>query len=569
MAQMFKGAGFDVVDVRLDVSNLDFRRALRNFEDQVGDADIAIVYFAGHGLELNGTNYMVPIDARLASDRDARDEAIDLDRIFESVAGAKRLRLVIIDACRDNPFSVTMRRQASARTASRGLARVEPPGADTLVFYAAKAGTTADDGRGEHSPFATALLNNLSVPGLDIRIAFGQVVDEVKKITGNRQEPYWYGSLGGGVISIAPPAPQPSVPPISEQRQPLSPDIKADYEIAKEMGNIDAWEAFLSIYKTGLYVNLAKTQLAKLIAAERQAEQQAALQRAEEERRVKALAESERTKAQQQLALQRAEEQRRAKAAEVERTKAEQQLALQRADEDRRAKSEEERKRLASEQAEPAKPPASPPQVHTSMLTPSIESLPPVAPSSAPLSGGALIQEIKKELRRVGCFAGKPDDNWLGPGMNLSFEKFAKYAALSPSPKEPTADLLDAIRGKSNRLCPLECGVREIEKNGHCIAKTCPSGQNLSSQGNCVGKSTAMLHPNEQATHTQPTAAAPLGAPPRGRKSDLNAIEIRRTIAAGQEMCGPKGCQLVPKGCIGASKMHPDHKYGFGGRVYC
>ena len=184
MARMFKGAGFDVVDLRLDVSNLEFKRALREFEDAANGADIAVVFFAGHGLELNGSNYLIPVDARLASDRDAQDEAIGLDRIFQAVDGATRLRLIIIDACRDNPFAVTMRRQASSRTVSRGLARVEPTESNTLIAYATKAGATADDGRGEHSPFTTALLNNLSVPGLDVRFAIGQVVDEGRSRSG-------------------------------------------------------------------------------------------------------------------------------------------------------------------------------------------------------------------------------------------------------------------------------------------------------------------------------------------------------------------------------------------------
>jgi hypothetical protein len=459
MAQMFKSAGFNVVDLRLDVGNLDFKRALRNFEDEASGADIAVVFFAGHGLEINGTNYMIPVDARLASDRDARDEAIALDRIFEAVDGAKRLRLVIIDACRDNPFLVTMKRQASARTTSRGLVRVEPPGADTLIVYAARAGTTADDGRGEHSPFTTALLNNLGVPGLDIRIAFGQVVDEVKRITGNRQEPYWYGSLGGGAISIVPPPRQPA-PPISEQTQPLVADIKADYEVAKEMGTKDAWDAFLDTYKTGFYVNLAKAQLAKLIAAEREAEQSSALQRAEEERRAKA-------------------------ATEAERQKAEQQAALQRAEEEQHAKAEEERRLTAREQAERQKPADLLPQTQTTMLTPPIEPQPAATPYTAPLGGSALIQEIKKELKRVGCYSGKLDDIWPSSDIKSSIDKFAKYASLASVPNEPAVDFLDAIRGKSSRVCPLECGVREIEKNGRCITKTCPSGSTLDVDGAC------------------------------------------------------------------------------------
>ena len=128
IAQMFKNSGFDVVDLQIDVANLEYKRAIRRFADAANDADIAIVFFAGHGVEIRGTNYMIPVDAKLADERDAPDEAIALDRIIEAVDGAKRLRLIIIDACRDNPFSVTMKRQLAQRTTSRGLSRIDPQG---------------------------------------------------------------------------------------------------------------------------------------------------------------------------------------------------------------------------------------------------------------------------------------------------------------------------------------------------------------------------------------------------------------------------------------------------------
>jgi TPR repeat protein len=204
IAQMFKDVGFEFVDLQVDVSDLDFKRALRRFADAANDSDTAIVFFAGHGIELHGTNYMIPIDAKLADERDAPDETIALDRIIESVDGAKHLRLIIVDACRDNPFTVSMKRHVATRNASRGLARIEPQASDTLIAYAARAGSTAEDGYGEHSPLTTALLHNLTVPGLDIRLAFGLIRDEVIKITSNRQEPFVYGSLGGGIISLVP-----------------------------------------------------------------------------------------------------------------------------------------------------------------------------------------------------------------------------------------------------------------------------------------------------------------------------------------------------------------------------
>src|SRR5262245_7543621 len=104
VAKMFKDAGFDSVELQLDVGNLEFKRAIRRFEATADQADIAVVFYAGHGLEIGGTNYLIPTDARLASDRDADDEAIPLERLVSSADGARRLRLIILDACRDNPF---------------------------------------------------------------------------------------------------------------------------------------------------------------------------------------------------------------------------------------------------------------------------------------------------------------------------------------------------------------------------------------------------------------------------------------------------------------------------------
>ena len=111
VAKMFRDAGFDTVDTLINVGNLEFKRAIRKFETIADQADIAVVYYAGHGLEISGVNYLIPIDARLASDRDAEDEAIPLERLVSSADGAKRLRLIVLDACRDNPFVKAMRRE--------------------------------------------------------------------------------------------------------------------------------------------------------------------------------------------------------------------------------------------------------------------------------------------------------------------------------------------------------------------------------------------------------------------------------------------------------------------------
>ena len=151
METTLKAAGFDSVQRVSDLGAVAMRRALRDFSDQVRGADIAVVFYAGHGIEMNGTNYMVPVDAALDRDTDVEDETVSLDRINQSLEQAKRLRLVILDACRDNPFERSMKRTIASRSIGRGLAKVDVLTSDTLIAFAAKAGSTAADGDGANS----------------------------------------------------------------------------------------------------------------------------------------------------------------------------------------------------------------------------------------------------------------------------------------------------------------------------------------------------------------------------------------------------------------------------------
>jgi formylglycine-generating enzyme required for sulfatase activity len=257
MAEMFKSAGFDTVELKLDVKAAEMRRALRDFSDDARGADIAIIYFAGHGLEIQGTNYLVPTDAVLERDIDAYDEAVSLERLLNVIEPARQLRLVILDACRDNPFIKSMKHAIVSRSYDRGLAKVEPVGPNTLVAFAAKAGSTADDGNMAHSPFTAALVKFLPQPGLDLRRAFGYVRDDVLKATRNRQEPFIYGSLGGddfplvGAPAVAPPPPPPPAPVDANK------GAREDYELTLQINVASAWDAFIRKYPTGFYSELA------------------------------------------------------------------------------------------------------------------------------------------------------------------------------------------------------------------------------------------------------------------------------------------------------------------------
>jgi len=261
IAEMFRKATFDVVDSRRDLKSLEMRRALREFSDKARGADIAVIYFAGHGVEVDGTNYLVPIDAALERDADVDDEAVSLNRILLAVEPATKLRLVILDACRDNPFAKKMKRTLATRAVLRGLVSVEATRPNTFIAFAAKEGSTAEDGVGDHSPFSAALLKYLTEPGIDIRKAFGFVRDDVISATGGRQEPYTTNSLGGNDVAlVAAPA---SPPPAANANA----DIRADYELAERVGTKEAWDSFVAVHPSGFYAELAIAQRKKLAAA--------------------------------------------------------------------------------------------------------------------------------------------------------------------------------------------------------------------------------------------------------------------------------------------------------------
>lgn len=208
VAATLRSIGFQDVEVAVDLTLDGLRRAIRKFGEKAAKVDVAMFYYAGHGMELGGNNYLLPVDAKLKSDRDLDYEALTLDLVLRALEPAKRLRMVVLDACRDNPFAARMKMSGNVkRSVSRGLTRIEPSG-DTLVAYAAKAGTVADDGRGKHSPYTSALLKHLGTPGLEISLLFRRVRDTVLDATDRQQEPFVYGSLGGDEIYLVPPAPK-------------------------------------------------------------------------------------------------------------------------------------------------------------------------------------------------------------------------------------------------------------------------------------------------------------------------------------------------------------------------
>src|SRR5262245_45763768 len=266
MAALFEAARFDSVVVLHDQRVAELRRERLDFAERAAGADMAVVFYAGHGIEVDRVNYLIPVDARLNSDLAVKDETVSLDRLLELMEPARRLRVAIIDACRENPFVKSMRLTTATRSVTRGLGRVEAGGANTLIAFATEPNAVAADGSGRNSPFTAALVKHLATPGLDLRIALGNVRDEVMASTGAKQKPYVTSSLGGGVISLAlgDAAPKPAV--AAPSAQPQAADIAQAWAAAKDSTSMAVLEAFRLEYgsRSAFYDRLAEARIADL-----------------------------------------------------------------------------------------------------------------------------------------------------------------------------------------------------------------------------------------------------------------------------------------------------------------
>jgi uncharacterized caspase-like protein len=458
IAATLKEAGFDIVDSRRDLSAVDTRRALRDFADRARDADIAVVYYAGHGIEVDGGNYLIPVDARLERDTDIYDEGLSLDRILIAIEPVKKLRLVILDACRDNPFSRTMKRTLASRAIGQGLAKIEPTSPNVLIAYSAKAGSTAADGDGQNSPFTAALSNHLTKPGLDVRRAFGFVRDEVLKSTGNKQEPFVYGSLGGEDVPLVPakaaPAAAPAPSPQAEARR--------DYELALQVGNRSALNAFLAQYPDGFYASLAKLQLDKLSAEEARVAATEKARAAEQERARLAAEGAQRAQQARAEADARAAEQARLAAEKAKQVAQEQAAAA-------------EQKRAAAEAAAAEKAAAAP------APAPPVDKPVNVAALAAGPAQSDVTKSVQSELRRVGCLTGSGDGN----ATQRSLSQFNRYAGTQLDTRVASVDTLDTIKLKSSRVCPLVCEHGFKAEGERCTKIVCAEGSFLNDDNEC------------------------------------------------------------------------------------
>jgi tetratricopeptide (TPR) repeat protein len=194
IADALSRSGFANVRTLIDGSRDDMSAALKKFSADAANADWAVIYYAGHGIEYDGNNFLVPVDVKYVEDADIPKESIPLDAALNAVSPASKLRLVMLDACRENPFASELHGSAENSSVGKGLARIEPE-SGTLVAFATKHGHVATDGDGQDSPFASAVAKRMQMPGVEINRLFRLVHDDVFATTNKEQEPFTYGQL--------------------------------------------------------------------------------------------------------------------------------------------------------------------------------------------------------------------------------------------------------------------------------------------------------------------------------------------------------------------------------------
>lgn len=262
MARTLRKLGFEVMD-GTDMTHRQMMALLDNFGEKIRKADIALFYYAGHGMQLDGQNYLIPIDADLRSEQEARYKAVNAGLLLAKMEVADaRINLMILDACRNNPFA------RSFRSSQQGLAQMDAP-SGTLIAYATAPGQVASDGAGSNGLYTEALLKHLDQPGLKVEDVFKRVRIEVREATGGEQTPWESSSLVGDFYF------QPTIVTIVQQPNPASAPAASGnpqavelsfWESVRNTDNPALLQTYLKRYPDGLFAELARIKLDSLQA---------------------------------------------------------------------------------------------------------------------------------------------------------------------------------------------------------------------------------------------------------------------------------------------------------------
>lgn len=573
MAAALRAVGFEVME-GLDLDRRGMGAILGRFAKAADGADAAVFFYAGHAMQFRGENFLLPVDAAPADEFAIPYETMRVADVMEALQNAPGVRMLILDACRNNPVAnrIVGSRITRDASAARGLARIAQ-NKGMVIAYATQANDVAADGTGRNSPFSSALVEQLGVPGLEVGQLFRRVAISVNQSTKGQQTPELSVSLLGDFYFNRTETDLQAWSKLRDTSDAealrgflgqfpnsyLADAAKARIDVLERTQREDTLRRQLDRYederrKAEAAAETAKQAEAKRLAMEkaerdrllaaqaetrRKVEEDAARQQAEQKRRLDerlAALEAENRKVQGELAARAADEARRAKddrererqSAERDRLAAGQTDRLRTAEADASRQKQEEEKRiaerlarleeenrrasaelaarfkaeqaireaaerertkliadieaerrraaeelqrvqkeagsaLAREQQQPP-PPAAPPQVAS--LSRDVAAQAP----AARLDIAGLTSTIHLELKRVGCYGGKPEAAWSSPPTRQAVQRYARLTRIA-IPEAPSDEFLDSLKRQPGRVCPLSCSRGQIERDGACIVQ--------------------------------------------------------------------------------------------------
>lgn len=261
MGSTLRGLGFEVIE-KIDVTQKEMNRAIVQFGQKLNASTMALFFYAGHGMQVKGKNYLLPVDAQISSEASVRAEAVDVDVVLDQFS-VSRLNVVILDACRNNPF------ERRFRSMGGGLTQMDAP-KGTLIAYATAPGKVASDGDGKNGIYTQELIKLIQMPGLPVETVFKRVRANVTRITGDNQIPWEASSLTGEFYFNAGTAGSAGEMASADQAampyRPLSPDpaaIELTYwESIMDSKDVADFNAYLAKYPEGQFASLARNRIA-------------------------------------------------------------------------------------------------------------------------------------------------------------------------------------------------------------------------------------------------------------------------------------------------------------------
>jgi uncharacterized caspase-like protein len=591
MADSLRSLGFDVI-LRINTDRQGFLLALAEFSRAMTGAEIGLFFYAGHGIQFNGSNYLMPVGAQLQDEVSIRFELVALEEVQRALDGSAGVKILVLDACRNNPLTAELTRSMRARNRdaaiTRGLARIEQA-RGTVVAYATQANEVAEDGAARNSPFTRALLDSLREPGLEIGAMFRKVARRVYETTGGKQVPELSISLlsevylnrnetdaqawarvraandPAGVRDFLDRFPNSFYAADARLRLDMlereARTRQLDRERADRERELRDRMAALEIERLQAEMSLRAAERAAQDATERLREEQAererlaaevvARQRAvadltgqlreESQRRSRISAEATDRERELRVHLADAEQASRKAAADLaararasaeEASAKDQQIATieqaRRQAEARMATLTNQAQNLTAQAGDRIASPPAAPQPRREPQRPQVAAVNPDAPPA--VDRGQLVVAIKTELNRLGCYFAPIDANWQTPALRKAIENFATRTHRTKVPDAPATELLEDLKARAGRVCASDCGPRERESNGRCVAKTCPATEVLDRDGNCAPRGEppkparpAIANSTPRAHRTEPSAT---GRPGRGGCFSFNGRQF-------------------------------------------